>query len=309
VEEVRERIDLLQAQLQLHAGRKRRSSGREIGRLQTEHQHLLGLWEQASRPLHDLLALEELALTAAAAGEDGLTLLGEARARYARLRQAALYLLLALPVERQRDQIALLVQELDDRRAFDLYLAPLCAADRLRSRGWQVTVHADGDGLPAERKGRFGPPRTADWALDQLQQEERPFRAVLLCVRGPWAGALLGLEQGRHCYRGGSGEARDAQLACLRIAYRTSFSDEEWAGPALRPMPTADPTGLPLARQVDLDQGQVFLPSGEAVSLEGASYWDRFEEIALLHLLQLDREDARDALERVRLAASQAEGA
>jgi hypothetical protein len=184
-------------------------------------------------------------------------------------------------------------------RPLDHWLRPLLAS--CERRGWIPQVHVDGDKATADeawpRERRWGPPRDAARALEQLERAERPLRNLLLRCSGPYAGAALALEQGLHRY-GGLPGGEPAVLVVRLLALRTRLSDLEWLDARVLPRSTVelDALGrLPAARHYERPAGPCRLLGGEReVKLPLAHYWARFEELGAQHLLAYEEDDARE---------------
>jgi ATP-dependent Clp protease ATP-binding subunit ClpC len=222
----------------------------------------------------------------------------EARGLSARLRRTLARVLLTQ--EPRRDACALVLQELDEGRALDLYLVPLLSD--LERRGWTAQVHFDGDKGPKEHAWpshrRWGPARTVDQAQATVLDNSREIRNVLLLVRGPYAGALLALEAGTHRFLGVETESEKVQLYVRLVAMRATFSDDEWSTDEILPRAPQDLEGPKKQRPVrtfDVQQGRVFVEgSDKALPARLAEYWPRFEEVALEHLVPYETDDGRD---------------
>jgi ATP-dependent Clp protease ATP-binding subunit ClpC len=299
VAEVKERLDVIVTQL---SARRPKTEGRDrrlahdVGALQTEHHRLQPLWQRATQHHADLEGIEELALGALFAEEDAAPFVRESEETFDRFLEVLYYLFLA--GRAHRDDVTLLVQELDDGRALDLWLRPLLAA--LERRRWQLTAHVDGgqrvsgDVWPSER--RWGPPRGVDWLQQQLALEQRPFRNLMLRCSGPYAGALA-LEGGLHHY---GTSASETLMVVFHVAQRTTFTDAEWLDPRLRPRtPAVFPELKRLApvRCYERPSGPcLVLGRARSADVPLADYWARYEQIGIQHMLacELDKRAVLD---------------
>jgi len=127
--------------------------------------------------------------------------------------------------------------------------------------------------------------------LEQLELERRPFRTVLLCCGGAYATALA-LEAGLHHLFGENGEAL---LHVSFVAAKARLSDLEWLDQQLRPR---TPGVFPVLRRQEPVR-RYETPAGPCLVLGGArqaevplaSYWERYEQIGVQHLLacEVDR--------------------
>ena len=311
VQEVREQRDVLVAQLGGPVGGKQRKappSGRQEARLRrerteltAEHHRLAELWRRAEEPRNDILALEELALGAAATREDAGPYLSEARHADQQLRQALCHLLVAL--RPHRNEVSLLVQELEGR-PFDLWLDPLCA--ELNRLGWTMTAHGQGvaagpgDDWPPTESCAWGPPRPASWLREVLAREQRPFRSVILRVRGPYAGCLLPLEAGPHCYPAEGGKVQ--RLLVRVLAPRLTLAPLEWE--TLRGHGSAELPKLrreAATRSYESVDGPLTILGGQrGLDIPLPAYWPRFEELTTSHLLHFELDDEHDVEELYR---------
>jgi hypothetical protein len=239
---------------------------------------------------------EELGLLAFFAGEPLDALLDEARTLRARFRESLFEALVCR--DPRRHGVTLVLQELDEGRAFDRWLAPLLAiADERR---WVFEIHVDGenaedstrrapstrDQWPKER--RWGPPRDAEYIRDKLSDKNRTFKNLLVRVRGPNAGILLGLEGGLHRMHGVHESVEPVHMMITRIAFRTAFQDKEWIPPILNPPPPADTSAairqMPV-RELHNATDAVEIMKRVTLKLPLRDYWAQEREIALHQLL------------------------
>jgi ATP-dependent Clp protease ATP-binding subunit ClpC len=310
VEEIGEHLEFLVARLAARPKDKRRRKSRDVeppaavdlGPLQQEYYRLSDLYDRAAALRTELHTFEELALQAFLDNEDAQEVGPEAESAFEAFRGLLLKLLVAQ--RPGRDQIALLMQEVEGR-PFDDWLVPLVGV--AAERRWRLTVHVDqdalrGDGWPEMTARRFGPPRTPEAVLEQLDVAKRPARALLLRAEGPWAGALLSTECGLHRFRPAVGDPR--HLLVTRLALRSRLEAADWKHRSLLPVLPAQMDVVrrqPVTREHILDRGEVrlFGAKDRVVELRGARYWDTIDEVALRHLLiclEKDRGLPKDAL-------------
>ncbi|MEM9189122.1 MAG: AAA family ATPase [Myxococcota bacterium] len=295
VVELRERVDFLVAQMnQLSRAKTKKQQRRaaiQLPEFQKDHHRLSELNERLSDSLNELCEVEELALTAHLAGEDGTELTEEAEACYRRFRADLPYALLTMAPA--RDAATLICQEPDPHGAFERWLLPLLR--RAPAIGWQTFVHIPATfrqpGLDEWPDHRFwGPSQSAAWIEEELTRRGRSVRDVLLRVKGPYAGVLVALEAGLH--RWASSPRSDAAHLVVTLARMADAQDQDHENPLLRPLALAQRSILkrrPTIRshhaegELSLFDGAVKLPGRSG----GAVYWQDFPEIALEHLLHL----------------------
>ncbi len=300
VQEVREQIEYLVAQLATRGGGRKRGgkldprAARELAELSTEHHQLKTLWERAEALTRELGDVEELCLEATLDEQDPAPYLEEGEALLRQLRAHLFYLLICM--QPRLNAVSLLLQELDGGRALDRWLLPLL--DDLGRRGWTATLHLDGDrarpgdAIPWPAGRRFGPPRDAAWITEWMGKVERPRANLVLRVRGANVGAALGLEGGVHRYDGLPGRDKPALFMARVLCLRWELGDEEWDHDALAVTTPADLPAVrrrPPRRRFKRPDGPCLLPlQDDEVDMALARYWERFEEIAcreLLHIL------------------------
>jgi ATP-dependent Clp protease ATP-binding subunit ClpC len=298
--------------------KKERRSGAELAALQEEHHRLAAIRDALDAALADIVAAEQLALTeflagGSASGEPIEALCAPAEAARAKFREALARALVA--EETDRDAAMLRVTEIDEHRAFDVWLAPLLRD--LERRKWRGVAHVDGGERDASwpKDRRWGPPRSAAWVEEKLAQTERPFRSLLLAVEGDHAGVWLALEAGLHRFSGFRADGRRAHLQATLVARRTYVSHDEWTDSRLHPPVPLTYDALAKQRPVrdhDASESTVVVPGGARVHVPPGEYWSRLEQVALEHLLFLERAStgereaqlrplfAQDELRRVR---------
>ena len=300
-------VDYLVTELGYGDDRKRKARpGRELAELQGEHQRLAALRDALDEALAEIFAAEELSLAGFLGGEAIGGLRAHAESARGRFRAALVRALVAEEI--QRDEAILLLSELDDLRALDHWLAPLLQS--LERRRWRAQLHVDGGGprspaWPKER--RWGPAVTPASILQALAEQERPFRNLILSIDGDHAGVWLALEAGLHRFSGlpappvaratTASTSGPAHLYVALVARRRSLTDHEWEQRTLDPPTPAVYERLTKARPVrDHDGlgGRVVVPGGASVSVQD-DYFAHLEEVALEHLLFLERGEGRDA--------------
>ncbi|MCK6549321.1 AAA family ATPase [Myxococcota bacterium] len=272
-------------------GRGDRRSASELAHLRLEHHRLQQLVDEAERRRQDLMTAEELTIGALYEGADLSDYLDEARRAHAALKRGLVHLLVA--EESPRDEVTLLLQELDEGRGFDLWLVPLL--EQLDARGWTAEVSFERDRTPpigAWPPSRpFGPPRPLTRALDVLKGDARTTN-VLVRVRGPYAGVLLALERGLHRFVKLHPEVNPVHLLVHVVAMRWELTDTDWSSGAAAPPlvdPTVDQTRVRATREHDGTHDRLLVAGKSRVLVVPIDdYWARFEEIALEHLLALE---------------------
>jgi hypothetical protein len=183
--------------------------------------------------------------------------------------------------EPRRDAATLMVQELDDARALDIWMSELL--DVLETRGWSVTAHALDAGeqmRPKER--RWGLPRDAAY-LRQFLRGDRKAASLLVSITGQDA-VLTMFEAGMQRFV----TDKTAQLWVQGIAARASFTDDDWK--KLQPEPPAalpERARLKPSRIHDRTRGKLTLAG--IGDLEIASAWRAFDEVALALLLASEK--------------------
>ena len=267
--------------------------GPEIAQMTADHARYAELLAALDAAVAEVLAIEELALAAFIAGTEVEPYRAELDAPMAKLRAALVRVLVA--EEPRRNSITLMVKELDDQRALDLWLVPLLT-DAAR-RKWNVAAHLDADkeragtGWPAER--RWGPPLDPEKASARISRPERTFRNVMLTVEGDHARMWLGLEAGTHVFSNFPGRSGDAALHVEIVAHRATLTDTEWTPPALDPPNAQIAEGLaklPPVRRVDTRISGILVGRVARVDVAHEDYWPKFEIIALTQLLIYERE-------------------
>ena len=278
-----------------------RTANAEMGRLSAEHHKLNEVWSALESAFADLQSAEELGFAAFFAGEPSDGLLAEATTLKARFRTALLAALVCR--DPKRFGITLMLQELDNGRALDVWLAPLLEASE--ARGWELTLHVDANTKedradhprwPEAR--RWGPPRTASVFKEMLAAKDRPFKNVLLCARGPNVGVLLGLEGGLLRFNGVDPDVDPCHLLVTRIAFRATMREKDWLAPTLvPPVPGAADHARRQqpAREVFANEGIVSVfAKRSTLKIPLRDYWARHDEIALEHLLLFETRDDLD---------------
>ena len=311
--QLRDHVGYLVAQLGYGSRRKKHErsqprDGVEIAQMTGEHARLAALTDRLDELFAEICAIEELALvgflSAESDGRRSLEALREEAERVeARFRGALVQALVAQ--EPRRNPVTLMVCELDNRRAFDHWLAPLLRD--VGRRRWRVEIHVDGDRDPAAANWpqgrRWGPPRSPGWLLDKLGDKERSFQNVILRAEGDHAGVWLGLEAGLHRFAVSGSNDGPAHLHIALVAQRATLSESEWAPPGLDP-PTpalADTLSRGPALRDHRAGEPVRLVGGRAtVEIAPEDYWPRFEEIALEHLLIFEHDSTQDRDKQLR---------
>jgi hypothetical protein len=145
---------------------------------------------------------------------------------------------------------------------------------------WQCTVHVDRlprpseSGWPSLEDRRWGPPTRAEQYLSQA--DRKPSDAVLLCVRGPGAGALLSFYMGRFHFQPSGGE-----LLLRHVTSRDELRESDWSLPRLRELidrPAA--RREPLVFEIDEAEQTVTLKGETPVpALEAGQIFERWSSL------------------------------
>jgi ATP-dependent Clp protease ATP-binding subunit ClpC len=254
--------------------------GREQGRLQAEHHRLSQPMTAVDRAISDLQVVEETAIEAFFRG-DGL---GELLSEAERIRrEVARPLVRALVAEEpRRDEVTLLVQELDDGRALDVWLRELASV--LDDRGWTMQLRLqETDATTKARK--WGAPRSHELALQLLHGARTPL-SLAITLTGPEA-MLASLERGVQRFVGlGEGPAH---LAVHVVALRSMFTAEEWKKiEPETPQLVSERLRHKPSRIHDRAAGKVSLTGHPDLEIPRA--WEGFDEIALAMLLGFEKD-------------------
>ncbi len=307
VEQVRARRQMVRAELNVGGlgsakARKRqqrqdRRRSADLSRLSQEHHRLQEVLQAAESARDELVVAEEVALMAVLAAEETAELYEAAVQATHHFERNLAYLLLAQ--QPARDEATLIVQPQSPAGALQLWLLPLLQA--LPARQWQAEVHFAGEAAQAHEKWPalrpWGPGRSAVEARERLQGDAcQAGTGLLLRVRGPYAGALLALEQGLHRYDGRAKGGGAAELYIKLVALRYVFNDEaDWSHAEMAPPTSAwRPRTKPIRRhraahdRLELSRAQTTL----VMPLK--EYWARFEEVAVADLLSYEADPTRD---------------
>lgn len=301
VSQVKEQLEFLISQMSYGGSQKNSKDQRlsiDISSLQNEYHRLQTFWEKAASIKAEVDATEEVGLLALFEGQEIEAFKDEAAVLEHSFTRNLVYLLLCL--EPKRDQITLLIQELDNGRAFDHWLLPFL--ETAEAMAFEVQIHIDGGGsLPGEQwpsSRRWGSPRTPEQIIKQLEQKNRPFKSLLLRIEGPFAGVFFALECGLHRYIDGSSEGDEAHMFCRNISLRTRLTDEEWLLDELAPEAPPPPEELrpvTAVRELTFKEGKLnILKKIQLEVSHGARYWERFHDILLAHLMMYEDDLAKD---------------
>ncbi len=202
VQEVRERAAELTAELSsAERWEKHRTAlNRVFGELSTELSRLTELLTPLDAARGELEQIEAMVVASLSDGSALGLFADEAGQAYDRYKDALIPAAMAQVTEHE---LVLLLHELDDAKAGHRWLLPLLEA--AKERRWEVRLHLDRDPLGREsgwpKDRRWGPPQTSeDYVRRFGAGQERPFRSVLVRVRGRAAGALLSFASGRWRY-------------------------------------------------------------------------------------------------------------
>jgi len=294
VEHVKESIETLVAQLARASKARDPKRGADAAMLQRDHHRLSELWADADQPYQDLLAAEELGLSAYLSHHEPGDSATVARTAIDAFRRALALVLLA--EEPSPNHVMVRVKEIDDGRSLAVWLAAFAAG--AEARGWTVRGHIDGDrrsDWPEQR--HFGPPRTIAEVQERLALRVAGWSEVLLAVEGPWAGPLFGLEMGIHRFSGRGGRTDPTHLSVRAYPGRTEFTDKEWITlfPYEVPDGKTDHAKRPAVRELDarrdtLRFADTSIPSRRDLS----TYWRDLELVAYWILTHSTR-SAREA--------------
>ena len=310
VEQVREHIDYLLAQI--NYGQQRRGHDRDrrdaldIRELQADLHRLSechGALATAATHLEDT---EEMALTALFDGAPLHEMLDEARLAWGQAQRSALRALVTQ--ETRRDAITLRLFETLGQGALDLWVAGM--ARSARELGWDVSYHVPDDEGPRglwPRSRRWGPPRTTGEIIERLQAKTKRPTALLMSVRGPYAGALLALEVGPRAYDRVPGLEARVGLMIELVTMRAVIADKEWNHKALavpKPVDVEPLKKLKPTRQINASDATMWTtmltdaPGGntsyQTFPLDGWPPSAVQEDASLGLLLGYERDDAPD---------------
>ncbi len=303
VDDLKSRIEYLRTELsqmgRTRGARHQKLMGAQHERLRRELGDLEQIWRGVHEPMEELEALEELAFASLVVSEApdreaAESLREEASRAELSLRRGLVPALLARL--EGRDEILLLVRELDGNHALDAWWRGFPEACQARS--WQVSVHPPSS-MKAPRSGwpqdsYWSDPEPADWLNRLLADANRKPARLLLAVKGRLAGALLALEQGLQSFTKDNLQDRSRSLQVLRMGARISPEKATWEHTRMRPpepLPLDVLSKHPRVRTHDLQKRYVKLSSPlPNVSYEAGDYWSVLDEVAftiLVHQLGL----------------------
>ncbi|MFO0726664.1 MAG: AAA family ATPase [Myxococcota bacterium] len=294
IQQTKEQIDTLVAQLAQLGSKKDRRSGVDAEMLRADLGRLQGLWDPAERAFQDLLAAEELAMRGYFLGQDPEEQVALAKESSLIYRRKLVFLFVASDPD--PSQILLRVREMDEGRPLSNYLPALLA--EASQRGWAVTAHLRGDKpkgpstWPPERP--YGPPRTSKEVMEQALSRDRRPLDLLLFVDGPHAGSLLALEDGLHRLKGEGGKVDPSHFLVSTVLRRTVLADQEWLSLFPHEPPAEGLGKRPAQRELDRQFGRLRLGNApETLAIDDYSeYWDQFLDIAYLQLMNAELQEA-----------------
>ena len=144
VQQIKEQLDTLIAQLSQVGGKKDRRAGADAAMLQGDYARLSRLWDPAEQQFQDLLAAEELAMRAYFSGQNPEEQVQLAREFAVQYRRKLVYLFLA--ADPDPSQIVLRLREVDEGRPLADWLPPLLSlAETMK---WALVPHVWGDKRP-----------------------------------------------------------------------------------------------------------------------------------------------------------------
>jgi ATP-dependent Clp protease ATP-binding subunit ClpC len=286
VEEVRERIVYLTAELAYGTTKKGKERDAPAGQQQVELARAQDAMRKFEEARGQLDSIEELGLAAYLAGETTHVLGEDAEIADGAVREALLHVLMALVA---RNRITLVVQEHDRHRPLDRWLGGLL--DVAKSREWSIHAHLFDNG--------YGDSVDATALSAALHANGRGLMTAVLRVQGPDAGTLLALEAGLHRVVEPAFEPDVSTFAVRAIAQRSALTEQDLRHPLLAPLaplPQAQLRLLPAAREVYGDR--VTIDHRRAtVAMERDAYWAEHWRIALEQLLLFEeRPEDRAAL-------------
>ncbi|MCA9550888.1 MAG: ATP-dependent Clp protease ATP-binding subunit [Myxococcales bacterium] len=316
VEEVKAHLRMVRSQLNVggegtlkkrrRAMRQDRRTTEDMAALSKEHHRLQEVLHAAEGARDALVAAEELALGALMVGEETAGVMDDAQAAHHGFMRNLAYLLLAM--ERRRDEITLILQEVSPRGGMALWLLPML--DAAERRGWTVELHVPGERGSATEPWPelvpWGPGRSPDELRRRFDEaakrgEPRPDLRdgnLLLRVKGPWAGALLTFEQGVHLYEKHSKDGGSPKLFVRLAAMRFEHPEKEWRraelAPLLNPLNSTHARGRPVRTHGREFDRLELARAGVTLTLPLEQYWARIEEVVTAELLACERDVARD---------------
>ncbi len=299
VQEVREQTEYLLAQLTVSnkkKGRKKKTGPvREIAGLQTEYHFLKQLWQPANDCCQEIETAEELALAEIFEHQSPDVSLDEGERIFRKFHKSLFYLLTAM--RSHRDQATIMVQNINQGNALDYWLIPLL--DQLGQRKWHIIFHGHRDKRTTETdwpvKRLWGPSMDASEMLKLAGSEQHATDNLLLRVNGPFAGVAMALEAGLHRYTAREDRAISAMFYIRYMANHSDLSENEWGDERLKPLnpiSLGDLRRLPAAREYKSLKGPCRLTKMKReAEVPLSEYWERFEEIAVEHLLAYAEDD------------------
>ncbi|WP_257445861.1 AAA family ATPase [Archangium lipolyticum] len=292
VEQLKEQIAFLVAQLSQGDRNPRGPEAVPVGKLQSDHSRLEEIWTQAQKLRSALVAAEELALMALFEQQDATPFVEDAHAQGQALRRLMPALLLSL--QPRRDALTMILQEAGETRALERWLLPLLA-DAPR-RGWSVGGRLSETSKGSERTRKWGDVLNAEDLRRALVDPSRTFHEVLLSVNGTNAGAFLALEEGLHRYPP-TEKDEPVMLTIQPVATFTLLHQKELELPAIAPpaQPSLKVLRLtPSIRELHPD-GRLWLCNVERYLLLGdRDYFQELELILFEHIRHLERRRSFD---------------
>lgn len=293
IEQVRDRMAFVQAQLNYGNSKKKRKkknqrSALAMAELHQEFHRLTEAYGALDAPRVEIEEIEELAIGALLEGEALEGLSGEAVKAHAQFMNKLVYALLC--TEPKRDQITLLARRVQGDGAFGMWLPGLL--EEAEARSWSVGLHFDGDSSAEWPDDiRFGPRRPATTPQVRDPEHLARWRNILVSVKGPYAGVMLAMETGGIRYVRIGGRDEQALLWIENMGMRSSLTRKDFSRALsvfaldvdriVRTTPT---------RTVDLFHRSIVNGrSGETLDVEPDAYWSAYESLVIDDLLQLIR--------------------
>lgn len=285
VEEVREQIDFLLAQL--NYGKPSKDRSEDIGAMHAQHRDLTEALGAVDQPLDELSTIEELAFDVLDEDEDASELIVEARRLSDAFRHKMVYVLLCM--QDNLHQATLHMSEYDAGRPLDFWIEAL--VDAARERRWTLQFHLARDTRPGPvwpRTRAWGPPRDGKWMAEHYcGVKERSDRHVLLRIKGPYAAAFMRLETGIHRHDGFSDEVDRSFFTVRYLEPTIDLTDDHWDSERFAP---THPQSLDVVKRkkpkirVSKKTGIHPNNANDALPIALGDYWRKYEAIALANL-------------------------
>jgi len=283
VTELRDRAETLVAELARAAAKGRHNVNAAAAA--AEHARLHEGLTALDDAVELLEGVEDLARAAVSEGEPVDGFVTEAEHALASFERVFVRVVLG---QHEMNEVLLIVRAHADQPRLVAWLTGLLGiADE---RGWRVLVHRWEDKKPAPpwpESLPWGPPRDAAWLKESFEQSNpkeigRAYRAAIVRVSGPLAGALMCLEAGLQRFTNVPDLGRPAHLhiALLRLSF--AIENEKLAGEAYDAGKPRDPkvqARAPVVREFDLEHGTTHA-RGQLFRVPVDDYWAAADRIA-----------------------------